>query len=336
MDQKSFNRLLAEGSPSALPSLLLFEGEAELLRQNAFQAVRRLLLPEGFADLNESILDQPDTDAIIASAETVPFMAEKRLVVVRDHPALTGKAEADDRLIRYLAQVPSSTVLLFYCTHKPDGRKKLYTTLKKAGAVVSFDPPKGQELTSFVVDAFHRRGRACDERTAEYLIFTSGQDLSVLTSEIDKIAAHSREGISVHPDEISLLATPSDECTVFQLTDAVVAGQNERAFILLRNQLRAGTDRLYILAMLLRQFRLLQHVKIMQYEKKNASFIRAALGVPAFAAEQYIRQAASLSNSQVKKAVALCFETEAAVKSGRMNQEGSLEMVMIKLLNVRK
>ena len=336
MDRKAFDRLLAEGAHSSLPSLLLFEGEAEILKQEAFRRLRHLLLPEGLEDLNETLLDQPDTDALIAAAETVPFMADRRLVVVRDHPALTGRAEGDDRLAAYLPQVPPSAVLLFYCTRKPDGRKKLYTTLKKAGAVVSFDPPRDRELTSFVVDAFHRRGRECDQRTAEYLIFTSGPDVSVLTTEIEKIAAHSRDGAPVHPDEITLLATPSAECTVFQLTDAVVAGQNDRAFTLLRNQLRAGTDRLYMLAMLLRQFRLLQHVKIMQFEKKNPSFIRSALGVPAFAAEQYLRQAASLSNRQVKSAVSVCFETEAAVKSGRLNAEGSLEMVMIQLLNIRK
>ena len=51
--------------------------------------------------------------------------------------------------------------------------------------------------------------------------------------------------------------------------------------------------------------------------------------------EQYIRQAAGWSNGQVKSAVSICFDTEYAVKSGRLNQDGALEAVMLKLLNLR-
>ena len=143
------------------------------------------------------------------------------------------------------------------------------------------------------------------------------------------------EETSIHPDAVRKLATPSTECTVFQMVDAVVSGRSDQAFILMRNQILAGTDRLYMLSMLLRQFRLLQHIKIMQYEKCSREFIRSSLGVPPFAVDQYLRQAAGYTNGQVKKAVGICFDTEYAVKSGRLNQDGALESVMLKLLNLR-
>ena len=90
-----------------------------------------------------------------------------------------------------------------------------------------------------------------------------------------------------------------------------------------------------MLSMLLRQFRLLQHIKIMQYEKRSQAEIRSALGVPPFAADQYVRQAAGWTNGQVKKAVNVCFDTEYGVKSGRLSQDGALEAVMLKILNLR-
>ena len=332
MDRKEFETRLAAGN---LPSTLLFEGEEEYLKQQAYQALRRKLLPEGMEELNETLLEAPDAGAIIAAAETMPFLAEKRLVMLRDYPALTGRAEADEQLVNYLPNIPSTTLLCFYCTQKADGRKKLYSAIKKLGGVVTFAPLRDRELTTFVTGAFRQQGRECDERTADFLIFTCGSDTNLLLSEIAKIAAHSASP-AVHPDEIKALATPSAECTVFQMVDAVVAGQEARAFSLFRNQLRAGADRVYMLAMLLRQFRLLQHVKIMQFEKRSAADIRAALGVPSFAAEQYVRQAAGYSNAQVKQAVQLCFDTETAIKSGQLNAEGAVEAVMIKLLNFKK
>ena len=332
MDRKDFDRLLSQNK---IPSLLLFEGDEEYLKQSALSALRKLLLPEGFEDLNETVLDAPETDQLIAASETLPFMADRRLVIVRDHPALIGRAEADDRLANYLFSVPASTVLLFYCAKKPDGRKKLYTTIKKQNGIVTFSALKERELTAFVTSAFRDLGRECDERTADFLVFTCGTDAGQLMTEIAKIASHSGGGAPVHPDEVKALATPSTECTVFQMVDAVVSGQNDRAFRLMRNQLLNGTDRLYMLSMLLRQFRLLQHIRIMQYEKCSRDAIRSALGVPPFAADQYMRQASMYTNAQIKKAVAICFDTEYAVKSGRLNQEGSLESVMLKLANLR-
>ena len=332
MDRKDFTRALSQHS---LPQVLLFEGEEEHLKQDALSELRRAILPEGMETLNETVLSDPSTDQLIADTETQPFMADRRLVIVRDLPALMGRAEADERLISYLPSVPETAVLLFYCTGKPDGRKKLYNAVKKLGGIVTFASLRGVELTRFVTDAFRQDGKECDDRTAEYLIFTVGSDTGLLVSEIHKLSSYAEGRPAVLAEDITLLATPSTECTVFQMVDAVVTGQRSRAFTLLHNLLLSGTDRMAILAMLLRQYRLLQHIKIMQYEKKGGDFIRNALGVPPFAVDQYVRQASMYTNAQIKKAVAFCFDAEYAVKSGRMNQEGSLESVMLKLLNLR-
>ena len=335
MDQKDFNRLLAKETASVFPSVLLMEGDEEHLKQAALNALSKVILPEGLEDLNRTLLENPEADEIIAAAETLPFMADRRLVIVRNHPALVGKADADEKLTGYLASVPSSTVLVFYCVSRPDARKKLYTAVKKLGGIVTFSPLRDLELTHFVTSSFRDLGKECDERTADLLIFTCGSDTGLLLTEIAKIASHAGDAPTIHPDSVRALATPSAECTVFQMVDAVVAGQSARAFLLMRNQLLMGTERIYMLSMLLRQFRLLQHIRIMQYEKKSPAEIRSALGVPSFAADQYIRQASGYTNGQVKSAVSICFDTEYAIKSGRLNQEGALEAVMLKLLNLR-
>ena len=333
MERKDFERALSQRS---LPSVLLFEGEEEQLKQEALSLLRSAFLPAGMEALNETVLEDPEADRLIADAETQPFMADRRLVIVRDFPALTGRAEADEKLLSWLPSVPETTILLFYCTGKPDGRKKLYAAVKKLGGIVTFAPLRGAELVRFVTDAFKEAGKECDARTAEYLIFTVGDDAGLLKTEIRKLASYVGERPVIVASDVSALATPSTECTVFQMVDAVVTGQKSRALTLLRNQLLSGTDRMAILAMLLRQYRLLQHIKIMQYEKCSGDFIRSALGVPPFAVEQYMRQASGYTGGQVKSAVRICFDTEYAVKSGRIAQEGAVESVVIRLLALRE
>ena len=333
MERTEFEKLLSGGG---IPSVLLFEGEEEHLKQKALGRLRQLILPAGMEDLNETVLENPESDAVIAASETLPFMADRRLVVVRDLPALSGRAEGDDRLAEYLPSVPPSTVLLFFCEGKPDGRKKIYGVIRRLGGIVTFSSLKGAELTGFVTDAFRAEGKECDRAVADYLVFTVGPDTNLLLSEIAKIASFSGARTTVTAADVSALATPSTECTVFQMVDAVVSGQKSRAFSLLRNQLGAGTDRMAILSLLLRQYRFLQHIKIMQYEKKSVDFIRNALGVPPFAVNQYLRQASAYTGGQVKKAVTVCFDTEYAVKSGRLLPDSALDTVILKLLTLRQ
>ena len=135
MDRKAFYTALAQGN---LPAVLLFEGEEEQMKQTALTELRRVLLPPGMEALNETILENPAVDQLIAAAETTPLMADRRLLIVRDLQALSGRGEADERLIAWLPSVPSSTLLLFLCAGKPDGRKKRYTTIKNLGVIVPF------------------------------------------------------------------------------------------------------------------------------------------------------------------------------------------------------
>ena len=324
-----FQTALKNGS---LPSVLLFTGEEEYFKQNAFQALRAACLPEGLESLNEVILEDAETDAIIAACETVPFMADHRLVIVRDHPSIAGRAEAEDKLIGYLSSVPPTTFLVFYCTGKVDERKKLPATVRKVGALVAFNRLKDQALTDWVIQAFEEHGRRCDRRAADLLVFTCGTDANLLSGEIQKIAAYHPEEPSVSAADIESLATPSTECTVFQMVDAVVDGKSARALTLAHNLRRNGESVVLLLSLLLRQYKLIQHVKILQLEKRSFPEIKSMLGVPDFVATQCIRQASGYTGGQVRDAVRICLDAEYGQKSGQLNEEGLLETVILKLL----
>ena len=104
------------------------------------------MLPLGaFPDMNQTVLKDPDANQLIAAAETLPFMADRRMVVVSESGMLTGKARDYDeaasaeRLKTYLPELPDTTALVFYVRGAADKRKKLYQTIKKCGCVVSFD-----------------------------------------------------------------------------------------------------------------------------------------------------------------------------------------------------
>ena len=333
MDRKEFHQLVKAGKAQGA---YLFDGPEENIKAAALEALRKALLPEGMEELNESVMDNPPTDAVIAACETLPFLADKRLVVIREHPALTGRSDADEKLIKYLSQVPESCVLVFLARGKADARKKLYTTIKKHGAVVTFTPLTDVEVEQWIVRTFQSLGKACAPQVASLLAFTVGSDTALLRTEIDKLAALAGDRDDITENDVRAVATRSVECTVFEMVDAVVAGQEGKAFGMLRDMLTTGADRLGILAMLLRQYRLMQHIKIMQFAKLPTATIKQKLGVAPFAAERMLRQAQGYSGGEVKQAVDICLTTEYKVKSGQMNQEGSLEAAMLQIFAIRR
>jgi len=332
MDRKEFSQLIKAGK---VAGAYLFEGVEENIKAATLQSLRKAILPEGFEELNESLMDAPATDAIIAACETLPFMADKRLVIVREHPALMGRADADERLIAYIPNVPESAVLVFLCRGKGDARKNLYTAIKMANGVVSFAPLTDAELNAWIVKTFAGLGKTVSPQTASVLSFTVGSDTALLRREIEKLAALAGDRDTVTEEDVYAVATRSVECTVFEMVDAVVAGQQGKAFGLLRDMLTTGSDRLGILAMLLRQFRLMQHIKIMQFEKLSPGDIKQRLGIAPFAAERCMRQASGYTGGQVKKAVQICLNTEYMVKSGGYNQEGALESAMLQIFALK-
>lgn len=333
MDRKEFHQLVKAGKAQGV---YLFDGPEENIKAAALESLRKAILPEGMEELNESVMDNPATDAVIAACETLPFIADKRLVVIREHPALTGRGDADEKLLSYLSRVPDSCVLIFIARGKADARKKLYTTIKKHGAIVTFTPLSDAEVEQWIVRTFQSLGKACAPQVASVLAFTVGSDTALLRTEIDKLAALTGDRDTVTENDVRAVATRSVECTVFEMVDAVVAGQEGKAFGLLRDMLTTGSDRLGILAMLLRQYRLMQHIKIMQFEKIPPQTIKQKLGVAPFAAERMMRQAAGYSGGAVKQAVDICLQTEYMVKSGQMNQEGSLEAAMLQIFALRR
>jgi len=326
-----FQSLKGEEMPGGI---YLFQGEEEHVKRSALERLRARVLPEGLAALCETVLDNPPAGDIVAAAETMPMMAERRLVIVRDSALLLpgrarDEAEDGERLAAYLPNLPDYTLLLFYCHGKADGRKKLSQTLGKLATVVRFDPLGDEELIRWMRATLKAEGgKTISPRTAQQLAFTSGRDLAVLTGELHKLAHYLGDREAVQAEDIDAVATRSLECTVFQLVDALVEGCERRAFELLAVMLEAGEGRLGILAMLLRQYRLLLLLKWMQAEGIDRATQRRRLGVPPFAFDRAQQQARGYTFDRLKEAVRLCVDTEFAVKSGRLREDAALERAM--------
>lgn len=333
MNHTAFFDLVKKGS---IGDAYLMEGPEEYIKQQALERLKEKLLPAGLEEMNLTELTDPDADALIAAAETLPFMGEKRLVVIRECNLLTSGKKAEDEnkakaIADYIGHISPSTCLIFYVKGKADGRKKLYTLLKKKNAIVDFSPMSDAECVAWAAKTMQRMGKVLDRSCAEKLVFTVGRDAALLKQEMEKLAAYLSDRDTVTEKDIDDVCTRSSEYTVFQMVDAQVAGNNQQAFALLRDVLRGGEDRMMVLAMLLRQYRILYHMRCMQEENTPQQSQAQLLGIPPFAAGRTREQARRFDRQRLKAAYDMLLGYEQGIKSGRLPMEACAENAMLQL-----
>ena len=333
MDRKELDRQIQKGH---LSGVYLLDGTEEYLKKKALNEMIRTVCEGGLEELNSTTLENPSTNELIAACETIPFMSEKRIVVVPDPAYISGRAEAEDKLRDYLVHLPPFCVLVFYCHGKVDARKALVRQISKNGAYVTFSAMDDSELNAWICGMFRENGKKCTAQVASQLAFVAGSDATLLIGEIGKLVGHSGEADEITMEDIQAVTTRSTEYAAFEIVNAVMDNQESRAFALMRDMLSAGESRIGILAMLLRQYRMLQHVSIMRLEKKTVDDMAVRLGTKGFVINKYLQQLRHLKPSQVRDSVNLCLDTEFRIKSGQLNQDGAVEALLIKLFEMRR
>ena len=338
MDRRTFFDEVAKGNVA--PCYVL-EGPEEYIKRSALEALRGRLLPSGMEEMNEARLTDPDAEALIAAAETLPFMADRRLVVVQESGMLQGRAKGYDEaksaaaLGEYLQNPPDTACIVFYVRGKADGRKKLYTQLKKTAQIVQFTPLDEREMTRWIAQTLKKQGKKISAAACQRLTFTAGTELFALSGELQKLAAYAGERDEVLPEDIDAVCVKTTAYRVYDLTAALMRGEAREAFTLARALQRDGEEPMALLALLQSECRRLLSVRLLRARGIAPDAIAEKIGAPAFAVRQMYSRVIRFSEEQLRAMADVCMDTEYQVKSGRLPMEGALEKTMLQVLRIR-
>ncbi len=321
----------------------LFEGEEEFIKETALRTLRHKIAGGDFAAMNDTRLTDPAPDELIAAAETLPFMSDRRFLEIRDSAMLlAGKAkdydedEAVKRLNEYLDRLPDTVCMVFFLRGKADGRKKLYQALKKKAVTVSFDPLEDRELAQWIASTLKKEGKKISLGACQRLWFSAGRNLTLLYQELGKLCACAGDREEITEKDIADICVKSTEYRIYDMTDALLGGQGTKAMNMLSALLRDGEDRLMLLSLLGRQCRLLRSVRAMAAAGMQQGQIAGKAGIPPFAVRRNLEMARAYTLEQLGDMAQWCLDMEYQVKSGQMAEAGSLETVMLRIMAIGK
>ena len=319
-----------------LSSVYLFTGPEEYIKREALEALRQKLLPPGLEQLNDTTLEGVTAQQITDSAETMPMMCERRILTVRDWaPLLPAKSKNEDSEVewmqKWLDNPPDSCILIFYMRTEPDGRKKMNNLLKKKATIVKFDLLTDAELIKWCTGRLKPLGKKITNPAVSSLTFMAGRELTRLCGELDKLAAYVGDKSEITPADVKAIVSASLEYNVFELMNALLAGDMSKAQSTVNSILQGGQNPIGILAMLTRQVRQMTHMKCALDAGIPVQTVQEQLKMHPYAAKQTAAQCKKLSSKWLTELYETCVATDFDIKNGRLRDQAALDAIMLKI-----
>ena len=308
-------------------SLYLFYGEERFLIQLYEQRIKKaLLLPEDEM-MNLDVMQSPQDPLMVrTSIETLPFMAERRVVIIKESGAFELKAGKLSELSELMQDVPETTTVV-WIESKVDKRSKLFKAVQKAGYVVEFKRLGEGELLTWIGQELKRKGIQMDRNTASYFLSLTGNDMVRIQMEMEKLSSYVKERGLITREDVDSIVSVTIENSIFKLTDHLGNQQPAAAYRIYRQLLEDNEPVQRIFFMMIRQFRLLYKASLMQ--GADRSTIAKELGVPSFAAGNYQNQSRRFGEKRLKELLNKLLELDVATKTGELDAEEAATLVIL-------
>ncbi len=320
------------------PTFYIFHGSDEFSQAETLLEFKRKLGPPDMVDLNTTELDGTRiTWAELRQAcDAIPFLAEKRLVIVRGlltHIAARTSSNSSsflDRLVAYLPQLPPTTRLVFIESAALPAKHPIIQLARRTeqGYVKRFEPPKDQALPGWVRKRVRQHGGEITGEAAKQLADVVGRDLRRLDQEIVKLVTYTAAQRPITGQDVEALVPYLQEAIVFDMVDALGRRDGRTAARTLHRLLESGEHPHGLFGMIVRQFRLLIQVHELKAQGATPVDVARKLKLHPFPAKKLYRQADHFTAGQLKKIYRHLLATDVAIKTGQLEAEVALDLLV--------
>ncbi len=330
--------------------LYILHGPEPYSRKEAFEKLKASLDTDGSLSTNTTTFDGTKTtpQEVIAACDTVPFLGGGRLVVIEGllKAAGRGKKRAASRsrtpapvepgddaeanvgawsaLVDYVPRLPETTTLVLIDDEAP--ATGLIAGLKPYATIEEFKRPDEKQMAGFVMNRAKQTGIKIDVPAAKLLGELIGNDVWMLTNEMDKLAAYAGNDV-IREADVSTLVSRAKEHKGYELSDAVASGQGAKAAKLIQELVEDGQACGVLLSNVVGRYRRIAITKAMHDSGASGSAIASRLNMKiGYGLDKLLEQAERLTWSDIRRAYALAVQSELDHKRGIMEEQLALEL----------
>ncbi len=305
----------------------LLYGEEAYLRKQYRNRLKQAMTAEGDT-MNYSYFEGKDISvpAVIDLAETLPFFADRRVIVMENSGLFKHGGE---QLAEYL-QEPAQSAYFILVETEADKRSKLFKTVSSKGMAVEFPVQSEATLKKWILGMIKKEGKQITEPALHYFLEKTGTDMENIRKELEKLICYCMEKDAIREQDIEDICTKRVSSHIFDMINAVADKQQKKALDLYYDLLALKEPAMRILVLITRQFNTLFQVKELKAKGYDNKIIGQKVSLQPFIAGKYVAQASKFKTSDLRQALEACVEMEEAVKTGKIKDIMSVELLIVR------
>jgi DNA polymerase-3 subunit delta len=316
-------------------------GNETYLIQETVSLLKKTIVDEATKDFNFSVydLEEESIEHAVEDAETFPFMGNQRLVIAKSPSFLSSEKKKEkidhplDRFESYLRDPAPYTVFVLYAPYaKLDERKKITKLLKKEACMVEAKELSGSELTEFTLNLVAVEKKSISPEAAEQLILLTSGNLSAISQEVKKLCTYKINQEDITIDDVNKLVARNLEQNIFELINKIVNKQRTEALQIFYDLIKQKEEPIKMLALIINQFRLIQHVKYFQTQGYGQKQMASNIKIHPFRVKLALEQARLFSEEELKEIIKQLAEMDYEMKTGKRDKQLILELFLLNVL----
>ena len=308
----------------------LIIGDDAFLRDKETAKIRDKFLSPSEADLNYSAHTPDDIGGVMNSLGTVPFLAERRVVVLKDAHELSEEALA--ALLLYLG-APAATAVLVLAADGALKKTPLYAKLSGKLTEVAADRPREGTIRQWIRSFFAKESIQITEEAVNLLVELKGQDSLGIKTDLEKLLAFSG-GKKIEAADVKRLVGQSVTETIFSLVDAIDARDAAWAFRVLEDMDSQGKEAPEIIGYIASHVRGVQKASLAALQGKRPEDLAREAKMHPYRAKKLMESARKYTPARIARWNELLLETDREIKTGLKSAKLALEMLVVGLMRV--
>ncbi|MCT4543601.1 MAG: DNA polymerase III subunit delta [Vallitalea sp.] len=312
-------------------NLYLFHGEEKYLLDMYLKKILNELVDDINSTMNYDFFDKSNIniEKLFDAIETLPFFADRRVIVVSYVKLFKGKSNDAAKLADRISDIPESTTVIFI-EDDIDKRSKLYKLINKNGYVASFNKLSENDLIKWIGQKLHTEGKKIEKSTAKHFLTIVGIDMSNINSELEKLIMYNKENNIITKESINEICTRSIESKIFELVSAMGQNKREKAVLLYNDMIISKEPPGRILFMLIRQFRLILQSKLLSQKGLNERDIAKEIKLAPFIVRECLKQGRNMTVNRLNEALKDCLDIDYKIKTGKIDSKIGVEVIIMK------
>ncbi len=327
--------------------LYILSGQDDFSLSQSLEEIKREIGDQAVLVGSITTLDgqQVSLEQLRPFCETLPFLAEKRLVIIKgllERFDAKGRASRQKKTTRtsrqdeykslgaYIGKIPDSTVVVLL-ENRIANNNPLFRELAGKAVVKSFPLLRDIQLRQWIQRCVKEESSSISPHAVDLLARLVGSNLWIMTSEINKLVLFT-SGRRIEEEDVKTVVSYSQQVNVFAMVDAIIEFKAELAEQLLQQLLQRGAAPAYLMVMLSRQIRMIVRARELRNQRKPKTEIQNKLGLTSeFVLRKTLEQAAHYSLPRLKGVYHQLLETDLSIKTGKYDAELALNILVAEL-----